>query len=120
MTLGLTTVLVCYAFGMAVGQVLFKFAAERAKHHSSGAFVGALFHDIYFLLAVVTYFGLTLVWVWVLAHAPLSRAYPFVVLAFVFTPALAWLFFGDALDRWYLLGLALILSGLAVLLWKSA
>jgi drug/metabolite transporter (DMT)-like permease len=114
------TLLVCYAFGMSVGQVLFKLAADRSKHHEGTAFLGALFADVYFLLAVIIYLGLTLLWVWVLTRVPLSRAYPFVVLAFVFTPALAAAFFGEQLGLWYFVGLTLVLSGLAVLLWKAS
>jgi len=120
MSAGLVALLVSYALGMAVGQVLFKIAAERAKHHDSNAFLGAVLLDGYFVTAVVTYFALTLLWVAVLTRVPLSRAYPFVVLSFVFTPLLAAVLLGEQLSLWYFLGVALILTGLMVLLLKAS
>jgi drug/metabolite transporter (DMT)-like permease len=86
--------LVAYAAGMAGGQLLFKLAAQRV---TPGA---ALAHQLievagnaWFLAALALYGALTLAWVWILTFTPLSRAYPFVALAFAITPLLgAWLF----------------------------
>ena len=50
----------------------------------------------------------------------LSRAYPFVVLAFVITPLFAMVLFGERLDRWYVASLTLIVGGLALLVVKAA
>lgn len=111
--------LVVYALGMAIGQVLFKFAADRAKVNAAEGFLTPLLSDWYFLAAVAVYGLLTILWVWVLTRIPLSRAYPFVVLAFVFTPVLASVLFGESLTGWYFLGLGLVLLGLAVLLLKA-
>lgn len=114
-----TFVLVLYALGMSLGQVLFKLSAQRAKGDSMGSFLASLLGNGYFALAVVVYGVLTVVWVWVLTRVPLSQAYPFVVLAFVFTPAFSWLLFGEPLGAAYLLGLSLILLGLGILVWKA-
>jgi drug/metabolite transporter (DMT)-like permease len=113
-------VLLLYALGMSLGQVMFKVAADRAKARAADGFLEPLVTDGYFLAAVAIYGVLTLVWVWILTSVPLSRAYPFVVLAFVFTPAFAVLFFNESVNTWYLMGLALILSGLGILLWKAS
>jgi drug/metabolite transporter (DMT)-like permease len=113
-------ILVLYAFGMSIGQVLFKFAADRMTADTAEGFLSSVLGNGYFLLAFLVYCGLTVLWVWILTRIPLSRAYPFVVLAFVFTPALAFAIFGEPLDLWYLLGLGLVLCGLAVLTWKAA
>lgn len=112
-------ILVLYALGMSIGQVLFKISADRTKANASEGFLGSVLGNGYFLLALVVYAALTLVWVWVLTRVPLSRAYPFAVLAFVFTPILAFLFFGESLNLWYFLGVGLILFGLGVLIWKA-
>ena len=112
--------LVVYAGGMSIGQVLFKFAADRSKGVAPGGFLAALLRDGYFLTAIALYAGLTVLWVWILMRVPLSRAYPFVVLSFAFTPALASLIFGESLGLWYLVGLGLIVSGLAILVLKAA
>lgn len=112
-------ILVLYALGMSVGQVLFKITADRANASASDGFLNSLFGNGYFLLALVAYCALTFLWVWILTRVPLSRAYPFAVLAFVFTPIFAFLFFGEPLNLWYFLALGLILSGLGVLIWKA-
>jgi drug/metabolite transporter (DMT)-like permease len=114
-----TVVLIVYALGMSVGQVLFKLSAQRAKGETTAAFLTSLPGNVYFAVAVVVYAVLTVVWVWVLTRVPLSLAYPFVALAFVFTPAFAWVVFGEALGGAYVLGLALILLGLSVLVWQG-
>jgi drug/metabolite transporter (DMT)-like permease len=102
-----------YAFGMTGGQMLFKLAALRLPQDGSAverAF--GLLQNGYFLLALAAYFILALLWVWVLSFTPLSRAYPFVALAFVLTPVLGGLLFGEALSVRLLAGIAAILCGL--------
>jgi drug/metabolite transporter (DMT)-like permease len=113
-----TVVLVAYSFGMSVGQLFFKFAAQSVQ--GQRRFFVSLFANGYFLLALALYALLTVAWVWVLMRVPLSRAYPYVVLAFVFTPAMAALFGDERLDGWYLAGTALIVFGLILLLRRSA
>ena len=61
---------------------------------------------------LLMYAAATLLWVYLLHGMPLSRAYPFIALAFAFVPLLSWLFFRDALDLRYGLGLAFMLAGL--------
>jgi len=112
-------ILVLYALGMSTGQVLFKLSADRTKANAEQGFLGAVLGNGYFYAAFILYCVLTVLWVWVLTRVPLSRAYPFVVLAFVFTPAFAYLIFGESLDLWYVLGLVLVLSGLGVLIAKA-
>ena len=78
-----------YAAAMAGGQLLFKIAAMRGAgaRHSSERIAGLLLNG-YFIVALVLYAALTVLWVWILSFTPLSRAYPFVALAFALTPAL--------------------------------
>jgi drug/metabolite transporter (DMT)-like permease len=114
MTLANFALLAVYALGMSFGQVLFKLAADRAKSDSAGFLVGLL-GTAYFYVSVALYAVLAVVWIWVLTRLPLSRAYPFAVLAFVFTPLLAALFFGEPLGVRFFASLALIVAGLALL-----
>jgi drug/metabolite transporter (DMT)-like permease len=86
--------LAAYAGGMAGGQLMFKLAAQRL---TSGASLGErlveLFANPWFFMAFALYCALALAWVWILTFTPLSRAYPFVALAFAITPLLgAWVF----------------------------
>jgi drug/metabolite transporter (DMT)-like permease len=102
-----------YAAGMAGGQVLFKVAALRfAGGVPLGDRVLALLQNWAFLLALALYLGLAVLWVWILSFTPLSRAYPFVALAFAVTPLLASLLFTEPMTLRLAVGIAVILCGL--------
>ena len=51
----------------------------------------------YFFVALILYARLTVLWVWIPSFTPLSRAYPFLALAFALTPALGCLVFAEPL-----------------------
>jgi hypothetical protein len=51
----------------------------------------------YFFVALILYARLTVLWVWILSFTPLSRAYPFLALAFALKPALGCLVFAEPL-----------------------
>lgn len=86
--------LAAYAAGMAGGQLLFKQAAQRLTPGIGlGERLIELAGNAWFLTAFALYCGLAVAWVWILTFTPLSRAYPFVALAFAITPLLgAWVF----------------------------
>jgi len=106
--------LVLYALGMSLGQLMFK-AASNAFARQEGPFSLAGFLLNPWLLAGITLYAvLTLVWVLVLVRLPLAYAYPFVALSFIFTPVGAALVYGEVLTINYAIGLTLILAGLAV------
>lgn len=112
--------LVGYTFLLSVGQILFKLSAQEITGRSGFGIVSTLALSPTFISAVLLYGALTFGWVWMLSAVPLSRAYPFVALSFVFTPVLSFLIFREPVNAGYLVGLMLILSGLGVLLWKSS
>src|SRR3981189_647348 len=98
LSLSQVAALMTFAAAMAGGQLLFKMAALL------GAGVGPLAERIagfllngYFFVALILYAALTVLWVWLLSFAPLSRAYPFLALAFALTPALGCLVFAEPL-----------------------
>jgi len=62
----------------------------------------------------VLYGVTTLGWVWILRHAPLHLAYPFMGLAFLIVPTLAWAFLGEPLGWRTLAGGALIMAGVTL------
>jgi drug/metabolite transporter (DMT)-like permease len=113
LSLAQIAILSAYAAGMAGGQVLFKMAAFRfAADAPLGERLLALLHNGFFLAALLLYAALAILWVWVLSFTPLSRAYPFVALAFALTPALGGLVFAEPLSLRLVGGIALILCGL--------
>jgi drug/metabolite transporter (DMT)-like permease len=106
-------VLCGYAAGMAGGQVLFKVAALRfAGDAPLAERVLGLAHNWAFLLAIVLYLALGLLWLWILSFTPLSRAYPFVALAFAITPVLATALFAEPMTVRLAIGIAVVLCGL--------
>ena len=66
----------------------------------------------YFFVALIFYAALTVLWVWILSFTPLSRAYPFLALAFALTPALGCLVFAEPLSMRVVIGIVLTLCGL--------
>jgi drug/metabolite transporter (DMT)-like permease len=106
-------VLCAYAAGMAGGQVLFKLVALRfAGDASLPERTLGLLQNWVFLLGMVLYLGLAVVWVWILSFIPLSRAYPFVALAFAITPVLANVLFAEPMTVRLAIGIAVVLCGL--------
>ena len=99
---------------MSAGQLLFKMAANSygTANVGTGERLLVLFCNLYFLSALVLYAGFALLWVWILSFTPLSRAYPFVALAFALTPLLAGSLFGETISLRLIIGLLLILGGL--------
>jgi drug/metabolite transporter (DMT)-like permease len=113
LALSQAALLLAYAAGMAGGQLLFKAAALRyASEAPLGERLLSLVQNVYFLAAIVLYVALTVLWVWILTFTPLSRAYPFVALAFAITPLLAGFVFGEAVTARLMIGIGLILGGL--------
>ena len=113
LTLAQIALLLAYSGGMAGGQVLLKSAADR--YVSQGPLNERIFSiaaNGYFIGAILLYVALTVLWVWILTFTPLSRAYPFVALAFALTPLLGGLVFGEPIGTRLILGIVLILGGL--------
>lgn len=111
MTPFITLITVFCVLGISAGQMLFKKAALAIPTNST------LEHWIFnpWLIVALALYGITtLVWIWVLKHAPLHLAYPFMGLAFVIVPCLGWLFLGEPIKSSTIIGGMLILAGIAV------
>jgi multidrug transporter EmrE-like cation transporter len=101
------------------GQLIVKWQVARA-----GALPARLGDKVEFLARLVTNpwmisvflaaFVAALAWMAAMTRLELSRAYPFVSLSFVLVLALSAVFFDEALTVAKVLGIALILAGLAV------
>jgi drug/metabolite transporter (DMT)-like permease len=106
--------LLCFPVAIAAGQILFKQAASQITPDARGSWLIEVARLPTMWVAVALYAGATLLWVRVLTTVPLSRAYPFVALAFVLVPAAGYLFFHEPITLRYSLGTALIVIGVAV------
>lgn len=114
LTLSQILLLATYSVGMSLGQVLFKAAAVRYATFdgTTGAKLFGLLQSLHFLSALLLYAGFAILWVWILSFTPLSRAYPFVALAFAITPLLGGLLFGETISLRLIAGIFFILCGL--------
>ena len=102
-SLGQIAVLAGYAIGMAGGQLLFKRATLQLPGEVPLANrLFSLLHNGFFLGAVALPVVLT--------FTPLSRAYPFVAIAFALTPVLGALVFAEPHSIPLLIGLAAIMA----------
>ena len=105
--------LAAYAVGMAGGQLLFKLAAQRLTPGASlGEGLIELSGNVYFFAAFALYCALALAWLWILTFTPLSRAYPFVALAFAITPLLGAWVFAEPIGPRLVVGIVVIAVGL--------
>ena len=107
----ITAITILCVLGISLGQILFKKAAASiadATQWQQWVFNGWL------ITALALYGITTLVWIWVLRHAPLHIAYPFMALAFLIVPCLGWLFLGEPIHVQTLVGGALILAGITL------
>lgn len=111
MSIRLSLLTIACVLSIAFGQLLFKKAAIAMPATSSWqdwAFNG-------WLIGSLALYGITtLAWVWILRHAPLHLAYPFMGLAFLIVPTLAWAFLGEPLHWRTLAGGTLIMAGVAL------
>ena len=111
MSLLYTALTLLCVLGISIGQLLFKKAAMYVP--AQPGWQGWLMNG-WLMTAFVLYGITTLLWVWVLRHAPLHLAYPFMGLAFLIVPGLAWLVLGEPFSARTVVGGLLILVGIAV------
>jgi drug/metabolite transporter (DMT)-like permease len=111
MTTSLSIYTLLCVLGISVGQLLFKKAAAALPVTLS---IPAVLQNHWLIAALALYGLTTLGWVWILRNAPLHLAYPFMGLAFLIVPTLAWLFLGEPLHWRTLAGGVLILAGVAL------
>ena len=111
MSLQLSLITLICVTCISIGQLLFKQAAT-ALPANPGLMDWAT--NGWLIASLALYGVTTLGWVWILRHAPLHLAYPFMGLAFLIVPTLAWIFLGEPLHWRTLAGGLLILAGVAL------
>jgi drug/metabolite transporter (DMT)-like permease len=99
---------------LAGGQVLFKLAAGDLRERLSVSWFDAALSP-WLISALLLYALSTALWLYILAHVPLTRAYPFALFGTAIVPLLAWLTLGEPLPALYLLGIAVVIGGLAII-----
>lgn len=97
--------------GIAAGQILFK---KAAMHLPANPQLLDWLLNGWLIVALILYGATTLLWIWVLRHAPLHLAYPFMALAFVIVPLLSYYLLGEPINTKTFIGAALIVIGVSL------
>ena len=114
LTLRQTFFFAAFALLLSVGQILFKKASTVFDGDSVIGGFTSLLSSVHFWSAIVLYGGSTVLWIWLIRDTPLNRAYPFVALAFVLVPILAYFVLNEGMTRAGVAGSALIVLGIVV------
>ncbi len=102
----------------ALAQLCLKVGVGRAgsgQGGSTGSTLVAMLTAPYVLLGLALYGCGAIVWLFVLSRAPLSLAYPFVGMGFVFTAAIGVFVLGEQMTLGRVLGTAMIAIGCIVI-----
>lgn len=98
----------------AVGQLMLKYAMIR---HGSISFspsgILTLILEPRLMVAMALYAGALLLWLQVLSKVPLSTAYPMLAITYVVVPIMSVYFFNEKLHQQQVIGIFLILVGVA-------
>ena len=105
--------IVLTVFMLAVGQILFKFAAGKMNVENDGLLTAVLFNPA-LIIALAVYAVATLCWLIVLKGVPLRLAYPFAALGFFIVPLMSHFFLGEPLRWSSFAGAAIIMAGVYV------
>lgn len=105
---------IVFALSLGVGQLLFKMAAEDIKVRLPVSIYHAILSP-WLLSALFLYSFSTALWIWILAHSSLTKAYPFALLGAAFVPALGHFVLGEQLSVSFFIGMFFVLVGVAVI-----
>lgn len=100
----------------AAGQVLLKYA--MIKHGAiliTPRGIITLMLEPWLLFAMVIYATALFLWLQVLSSTPLSTAYPILAVTYILVPIFASVFFGEIITKNHLIGISLILAGVAMI-----
>jgi drug/metabolite transporter (DMT)-like permease len=114
MTIKLASIAFLTAVFMSVGQLLFKLGSNGISGTSLMRFLPGVATSPAIIAACVLYAITTVIWVWVLKHAPLSLAYPFTALSYVITPILSYFLFNEKLNLQFAVGSLVLMLGIII------
>jgi multidrug transporter EmrE-like cation transporter len=100
----------------ALGQVMLKYAMMKhgAINFSFNGMIDLL-SEPRLLFALSLYAAALLMWLHVLSKVPLSTAYPMLAVTYAIVPVLAMIFFGERIQQSQIMGICLVLAGVAMI-----
>jgi multidrug transporter EmrE-like cation transporter len=99
-----------------VGQLLLKSGAQHLAGLGRIEFLFAAARNVHVLSGLVAWIASTLCWLYVLRVAPLSTAYGLTSLTYVLIPLASVYVFGEQIRRQHVVGIVLIIMGIACVL----
>jgi drug/metabolite transporter (DMT)-like permease len=99
---------------IAVGQILFKITSATVSDKSPGLIFESLMRSPHFWAALIIYGTATLAWIGAIKGIPISRAYMFMALTFVYVPVFSYLFLAEKISWPQMAGTAIIIVGIFV------
>jgi drug/metabolite transporter (DMT)-like permease len=112
--IGLVITCLVLALSLAGGQILFKYAALDIQHRAEQSWLSAVLSP-WLISSILVYALSTVLWIWILARAPLTKAYPFALAGAAFVPLLAYFLFNEPLSIRYFIGAAAVLLGIFII-----
>ncbi len=110
--------LISIPFLLSAGQSLFKRTSESLVLDSAFRFAESISRNSWFWVALFVYGAATLLWIFALSHAPLSRAMSFAALTFAIVPVIDAIFLREELNFAYwigvIVGVIAIVTGVAI------
>ena len=112
-----TMVLILGAVGFsAMGQLFLKSGAQHLASLGSLEFLLAAARNVHVLSGLAAWIASTLCWLYALRVAPLSSAYGLTSLTYLLIPLASVYVFGEQVRRLHVVGMALIIMGIACVL----
>ncbi|WP_294533959.1 EamA family transporter [uncultured Rhodoblastus sp.] len=102
--------LIAVPFVIAVGQILFKMTAVS----NAGQGPLGLLSNVTFWIAIVIYGSATIAWIATIESVPISRAYLFVALTYLYVPLLSWIFLREQVTYRTFAGMMIVIVGIVV------
>lgn len=99
-----------------MGQLFLKSGAQHLASLGRVEFLLAAARDVHVLAGLAAWIASTLCWLYVLRVAPLSMAYGLTSLTYVLIPLTSVYVFGDQIRRLHVVGIVLIIMGVACVL----
>ena len=106
--------LVAIPFVVASGQILFKMTATS----NAGQGVLGLAGNVTFWIAIVIYGAATVAWIPTIESVPISQAYLFMALTYLYVPLLSAFFLNERIAPQNMLGVGVIILGIVISVWR--
>ena len=116
MKLGLLTISLTIL--LAIGNVLFKITkSHMSKYNQETQFFLSIFKNWYWILAMgLSFCVAAILWMYILKHFEVSKAYPLTALSYIFGMILAAIIFKEKITASQWIGAGLIITGCLLIL----